>query len=844
MQFGQLCVLCRLQVVPQRLDQGIHAGLLPFFGHGVGAVLAARTLPDPALQPRQLVHGPFVQNGHVRQLCHLCCRIDQPRLYILVLAGPQQHLVQLCRVLPDAAFQFIHLPCIPRPLHPLFRYCLRNGNIFVPLLSGCFNGKGIPLRLFLLPCGPLTFVIRLPFHDLIFLHDQAVFCLVRAPLLLLQLPRQLVFLAAQFLHFQLCLVQHLLPLGFHAFYFLLHLPLIAFPQECQLLVQVAHVCNVRAQCFKVLIQQLFCFRVLPLQFRHLLQLSAPACGAPVLRQPASKLPLLYFLHALQTLFHLGSPLLAACGRFRHLQAVLLDPLENGLRIGHLRRVQDVSDHPACQLHLHVLIFRIVRKPAHCHRLDGIVQVHQYTQPLRAFHAPGTIHARLLCGGFPQRLCTVTDTTHRPVIVDHAFILFRRVSILHAVRLPQAHAVLSRLGYSFTPAAVGLHQLCLCLPRLVHGVFQLVQFRVFVPQFAIAVGRPVQHLARQRLGQRFRLVHVRTVGFQVLHQYLSLPRKFRPVHLAAVCLCPAACQPFNGRPAHLHAPCQPKELAQGVQRCSLVRNGAAGRLLIIPFCIPVGLLCQLIAELCKVAFLYQFTGLVIFPDLPHYAVSIHTSAVFLAGCHPTVCCGDVQCELPFLAAQLLHHSPDLFQLLRGGCCVCREIHSRCFSHHAHIAVQQKFVQRFRSIFHLCRTEHAHDLPVIGISGLVILGKVQHLAVRQNVPGSSEVLCRAKPFFCQYAAVFCLSAVGFGLGIIYRLFCFAFFCVLLLHPGTGLFDPAVQHSALVFQLRHTGIVVFALCKIILVFFAVPVGFCFCRKNPQCLLFCLDLFHGVAS
>ena len=183
MQFGQLCVLCRLQVVPQRLDQGIHAGLLPFFGHGVGAALAARALPDPILQPRQLVHGPFVQNGHVRQLCHLCCRIDQPRLYILVLAGPQQHLVQLCRVLTDAAFQFIHLPCIPRPLHSLFRYCLRNGNVFVPLLSGCFNGKGIPLRLFLLPCGPLTFVIRLPFHDLIFLHDQAVFCLVRAPLL-------------------------------------------------------------------------------------------------------------------------------------------------------------------------------------------------------------------------------------------------------------------------------------------------------------------------------------------------------------------------------------------------------------------------------------------------------------------------------------------------------------------------------------------------------------------------------------------------------------------------------------------------------------------------------------
>ena len=522
----------------------------------------------------------------------------------------------------------------------------------------------------------------------------------------------------------------------------------------------------------------------------------------------------------------------------------LDALKDSLRVSHLRCRHNVTDDPARQFDLCILILCIVCKPAHSRRLDGIVQVHQHIQPLGAFHAHCTIHTRLLRCSFPQCLCTVAGAVHSAVVVDHAFVLLCRVAVPHAFGLPQGHAVPARFGHCFTPAAVCFHQFCLCLSASVHGIFQLVQFRVFVPQLTVAVNCPVQNFSCQRFGQRIGFFHVRTVGFQVVHQYLGLPRKLGPVRLAAVRLCPAAGQSFNGRPAHLHTPCQPKELTQGVQCCSLVRNGAACHLLVVPFCIPVGLLCQLIAELCKVAFLCQFTGLVIFPDLPHYAVSIHTSAVFLAGCHPTVCCGDVQCELPFLAAQLLHHSPDLFQLLRGGCCVCREIHSRCFSHHAHIAVQQKFVQRFRSIFHLCRTEHAHDFPVIGISGSVILGKVQHLAVRQNVPGSSEVLCRAKPFFCQYAAVFCLSAVGFGLGIIYRLFYFAFSCVLLLHPGTGPFDPAVQHSALVFQLRHTGIVVFALCKIILVFFAVPVGFCFCRKNPQCLLLRLDLFHGVAS
>ena len=469
--------------------------------------------------------------------------------------------------------------------------------------------------------------------------------------------------------------------------------------------------------------------------------------------------------------------------------MLLDPLENGLRIGHPRRVQDVSDHPACQLHLRVLIFRIVCKPAHSRRLDGIVQVHQYTQPLGAFHAPGTIHARLLCGGFPQRLCTVTDTTHRPVIVDHAFILFRRVSILHAVRLPQAHAVLSRLGYSFTPAAVGLHQLCLCLPRLVHGVFQLVQFRVFVPQFAVAVGRPVQHFARQRLGQRFRLVHIRTVGFQVLHQYLSLPRKFRPVHLAAVGLCPAACQPFNGRPAHLHAPCQPKELAQGVQRCSLVRNGAAGRLLVIPFCIPVGLLCQLEAHIRHL--IHQFRTLCVvsgFVQLHRHARILQLRDQALAGivrqnCRPHLV--KVNCPL-WLCFKVS----------------CRDL--------CHVVVQ---VQD-----HLCRI--LADAVTLFCKGF-FNGRTGPLALRRPQKNIANDL----PFLVAAACMW---------------------CSLPPQPGHNVFNLAVRffQQRFVFLLRYLLQPVFVRPHIIQCFI-----FCRCcahqgvgRKPPCALSACILLIHGV--
>ena len=276
--------------------------------------------------------------------------------------------------------------------------------------------------------------------------------------------------------------------------------------------------------------------------------------------------------------------------------MLLDALKDGLRVGHLRRVQNIPDDPARQLHLGVLILGVVCKPALRRRLDGVVQVHQHAQPFGAFHAHCTVHSGLLRRCLPQRLRAVAGAAHGPVVVDHAVILLHGVAVPHAFGLPQAHAVLPGFSHRCAPTAVCLHQFCLCLSRLVHGVFQLVQFRVLVPQFAVAVGRPVQNFACQRFCQRLALLHVRAVRLQVLHQHFGLPCKLCPVHPAAVGLCPAAGQPFNVALAHLHAPCQPKELAQRVQRCRLVRNGAACHLLVIPFCIPVGLLCQLEAHI--------------------------------------------------------------------------------------------------------------------------------------------------------------------------------------------------------------------------------------------------------
>ena len=267
----------------------------------------------------------------------------------------------------------------------------------------------------------------------------------------------------------------------------------------------------------------------------------------------------------------------------------LDAFKNSLGIGQLRQLHDVPDDPARQLHLRVLVLRIVCKPAHRLRLDVIMQVHQHVQPFGAFHAQCPRHTGLLRRCLPQRPCAVAHTARRPGVIDDAFILFRRVSVPHAVGLPQRHAVASCLCHCLAPAAVPLHKLVLRLSGLVHGVFQLVQLRVLVPQLRIAVGRPVLDLARQRFGQRFGLVHVRAVGLQVVHQHFGLLRQLRPVGLAAVGLQPAPGQLVHRAAAHVHAPCQPKELAQRVQRRRLLRDHPACLLLLVPLRVPARLL---------------------------------------------------------------------------------------------------------------------------------------------------------------------------------------------------------------------------------------------------------------
>ena len=267
----------------------------------------------------------------------------------------------------------------------------------------------------------------------------------------------------------------------------------------------------------------------------------------------------------------------------------LDALKNGLGIGQLGQLHDVPDDPARQLHAGVLILGLVRKAAHGLRLDGIVQVHQHVQPLGALEALTARHTGLLCGLLPQRLGSIGHAAHGAVIVHKALILLRRVAVPHAFGLPQGHAVAPCLGHRLAPAAVPLHKLGLRLPALVHGVLQLVQLRVLVPQFAVAVGRPVLDLPCQRLGQRFGLVHVRAVRLQVVHQHFGLLRQLCPVRLAAVGLQPAPGQLVHRAPAHVHALCQPKKLAQCVQRRRLLRDHPAGLLLLVPLRVPARLL---------------------------------------------------------------------------------------------------------------------------------------------------------------------------------------------------------------------------------------------------------------
>ena len=460
------------------------------------------------------------------------------------------------------------------------------------------------------------------------------------------------------------LVQHFLPLGPHPLCFLLCLPCIVFPQKSQPFVQVARVRNVCAKRCKALVHLLLRLRILLPQRIHLLHLGVLACRAAVPVQSPVKLPGLFSLHAAQALLHLSGTFLAARCCSCHFHVVSLDAFKNSFGVRHFRHVQDITDHLACQLHPGILVFGVVRKLALCHRSDGVVQVHQHIQPFRAFHAGTACHAGLSGSRLPQSPGAVPCPICGPCVVHIAFVQLRRVSIPHAVGLSQGYTMLPCLGHRCTPAAVCLHQFRFRTAVFVHGVRQFVQFRVFVPKFTAALHRTVQHLACQRFGQCLCFFHVRAVCRQVLRQHFCFPGQLCPVHSAAVGLRPAACQPLNGRPAHLHATGQAKELAQSVQRRSLVRNGVAGLPLGVPLCIPVRLFCQLVAEPRKVAFLCQLAGTVIISYFPHYAVSIYPPAVFLACSHPAVRCRDIQRELSACAAKVLRHPPDLFQLLRG------------------------------------------------------------------------------------------------------------------------------------------------------------------------------------
>ena len=260
-----------------------------------------------------------------------------------------------------------------------------------------------------------------------------------------------------------------------------------------------------------------------------------------------------------------------------------------------------------------------------------MQVHQHVQPLGALHAQRTVHTGLLRSAFPQRPRAVPHKTRCAHIVHNALVLLRRVAVPHALGLPQGHAVPPCLSHRLAPAAVPAHQLCLRRAGFVHRVLQLVQLRVFVPQLAVAVGRPVQHLARQRFRQRLRLAHVRALGLQVLHQHLRLVCQLRPVSPAAVGAGPPHCQPLQAVPAYLHTPGQSKELSQRVQRRRLVRNGSAGLPLVAALCLPVCLLRQRKAHIRHLV--KQRRPCLIVPDL----VQLHRHPGILQLLHQCFAC---------------------------------------------------------------------------------------------------------------------------------------------------------------------------------------------------------------
>ena len=425
-QPGDFLVFAVHQARPQRRYHIRHTGFLPVIGNAARVFLCTHRLTDSVLQPCQALHCRFVQHYHVRQLRHLCRLHDKALLHIFPGLRPQQHLAQLGGVVPDAPLQLVRLPTVPSFLNPLFGQSLCHGHVFIPLLPGRFNGDCVPLRLFLLPCFRLALILDFPFHDLVFLYQQLMLRPVGPPLLSGHLPGKVVDLRAQLLPFQLYLVQHLLPGLLHPVLFGLPFPLVSFPQGGHLLVEPRRRAHRCAQRFQILVE-------LPLCPAHALCLGALA--AAVLPHPVGKGFPLGLLYALQPLRHLSRPLLAAGGHGGHLPVVLQDALEDCLRIGHLLVAHDVADHPARQLHLGVLVFGSVCKPAHHPRLDGVVYVHQHVEPLRALHAGCACHACLLCRRAEEGRSALLHAAHGPGVVHDGLVLLRRVAVPVSLCLP-------------------------------------------------------------------------------------------------------------------------------------------------------------------------------------------------------------------------------------------------------------------------------------------------------------------------------------------------------------------------------------------------------------------------
>ena len=400
-----------------------------------------------------------------------------------------------------------------------------------------------------------------------------------------------------------------------------------------------------------------------------------------------------------------------------------------------------------------------------------------------------------------------------------------------------------LGYRLCPTSVPLYKLRLGFAVLVYRVGQVMQVGVLVPQLRVPVGGLVQYLARQRLGQSLRLGHVRALRAQILHQRPCLVCQLRPVGPAAVGLRPSDGEALEGSVREPGVLRQAEELVQGVKGRCLLRQYPAGLPLLVLLCLPVGLLGPLVAESCQLTLCREFPGLVVFPNLSYDLVGIHLPAVLLAGSHPPVGGGDVEGETPFLAAQLLHHRTDLSQLLFGRRGLCRNVNARGLSHHTHIAVCQKLVQGLCAVGHLRRAERVQYFSVVSVPGAVILRKIQHPAIRQDVPCPFKTVCRSKLLHGQLPAVLRLSARRLGLGIIHLL-------LLLLHGLSGVFHFGLRLPQLIvhfadaaFQFCAAPVELLALFQIALVLFAGPECLALFREQAIGFFLFFDSQHFVA-